>query len=133
MEWWLQLLLFTFGYVTCRTFYFFRAAQSSVQMLQTSQLISLAMLARSIENFAYSKSLRLQYMEETNASDQNKKAFMLLHTNEMKSFKVKSIRHIINLHPKFFRDALDFDDWPSGMRFLNKNQDLIAVLLKDSP
>ena len=130
MEWWLQLLLFTFGYITCRTFYFFRAANTAVNMLKASQLISLAILARALENFAYSKSLRLQYLAETHASDQNKEAFMLLHEDELSNFKTKSIQHIVDLHPTFFRDTLNFEDWPSAMQFLNDNQTAIAVLLK---
>jgi len=130
MEWLLQLLVFTFGYITCRTFYFFRAARSSVNMLKVSQLVSVAMLARSLENFAYSKSLRLQYLAETNASEQNKEAFMLLHQDELTNFKTKSIQEIVALHPKFFEDALDFHDWPSAMKFLNDNQQLVYTLLK---
>jgi len=130
MEWWLQLLLFVFGYVTCKTFYFLRAAQSSVNILKVSQLLSLAMLARSMENFAYSRTLRLHYLDETKASEQNKKAFMLLHADEVKSFKTKSIEELLNLHPKIFKDSLDFDDWPSGMKHLNDHQAVVWEILR---
>tara|TARA_Y100000034_G_scaffold35812_1_gene43958 strand:+ start:951 stop:1352 length:402 start_codon:yes stop_codon:yes gene_type:complete len=130
MEWWLQLLLFAFGYVTCKTFYFLRAAHTSVSMLKVSQLLSLAMLARSMENFTYSKTLRLHYLDETKASDQNKKAFMLLYADEVKNFKTKSIAQIVELHPNIFKDSIDFTDWSSGMKFLNEHQDAVQTILR---
>jgi len=99
-------------------------------MLKVSQLLSLAMLARSMENFTYSKTLRLHYLDETKASDQNKKAFMLLYADEVKNFKTKSIAQIVELHPNIFKDSIDFTDWSSGMKFLNEHQDAVQTILR---
>jgi hypothetical protein len=130
MEWWMQLLLFVFGYATCKTFYFFAAARSSVNMLKVSQLLSLAMLARAMENFAYSKTIRLHYLNETNASEQNRRAFMLLHEDEVKNFKAKSIAQLVELHPSIFKETLEFEDWSTGMKFLNTHQTAVWAILK---
>ena len=32
--------------------------------------------------------------------------------------KDNSINYLINMHPKFYRDNLKFEDWDSSMRFL---------------
>ena len=37
---------------------------------------------------------------------------------EMSILKNNSIKYLINMHPKFYRDSLKFEDWDSSMRFL---------------
>ena len=47
--WWLYLLVFMFGYMTHKTFYFFRSVKISIGLIRVSQLVSLGVLAKSIE------------------------------------------------------------------------------------
>ena len=62
--WWLYLLVFIFGYLTHKTFYFLRAVKVSINLIRVSQLISLGVLAQSLENFYYSHTARLRQMRE---------------------------------------------------------------------
>jgi hypothetical protein len=38
--------------------------------------------------------------------------------NEIAILKDNSINYLINMHPKFYRESLKFEDWDSSMRFL---------------
>ena len=38
--------------------------------------------------------------------------------NQLQQLKDNSIEYLINMHPKFYRDSLKFEDWDSSMRFL---------------
>ena len=38
--------------------------------------------------------------------------------NQLQHLKDNSIKYLINMHPKFYRDNLKFEDWDSSMRFL---------------
>ena len=130
MEWWFQFLLFTFGYVTCSTFYFFKSTRASVNILKATQLVSLFVLSRSMENFAFAKTARLYHMQKTDASEQNINAFIHLFEEEVRDFKIKSVQQIIDAHPKFFHHVLEFDDWESGMKLLNKNKPELYAFLR---
>tara|TARA_B100001113_G_C20876891_1_gene520793 strand:+ start:157 stop:318 length:162 start_codon:yes stop_codon:yes gene_type:complete len=37
---------------------------------------------------------------------------------EISILKDNSINYLINMHPKFYRESLKFEDWDSSMRFL---------------
>ena len=37
---------------------------------------------------------------------------------EISILKDNSINYLINMHPKFYRDSLKFEDWDSSMDFL---------------
>ena len=75
MDWLLYLVVFIFGYITCKTFYFMNAARTSINMLKSAQLTSLLVLARSMEHFSYSRALRLHHMQMTDATEHNIQAF----------------------------------------------------------
>ena len=55
----LHLLTFIFGYVTCRTFYFFKSARASVTLLKVVQLVSLAIFLKCIEEYSYAGAQKL--------------------------------------------------------------------------
>ena len=38
--------------------------------------------------------------------------------SEIAILKDNSINYLINMHPKFYRESLKFEDWNSSMRFL---------------
>jgi protein associated with RNAse G/E len=38
--------------------------------------------------------------------------------NEIAILKDNSINYLINMHPKFYRENLKFEDWDSSMKFL---------------
>lgn len=38
--------------------------------------------------------------------------------SQISILKNNSIDHLINMHPKFYRESLKFEDWDSSMHFL---------------
>tara|TARA_Y100000034_G_scaffold133989_2_gene201183 strand:+ start:199 stop:600 length:402 start_codon:yes stop_codon:yes gene_type:complete len=121
----LYFLIFIFGYITCKTFYFASASRKSILLLQTTQLIGLFILVRAIESFNYAMQYRIDVMKKNNASEQNIKAFKLRYNDEVNLFKRRSVEKIIDAHGGFFSQTIEFDDWKSAMIFLEKNRENI--------
>ena len=130
MEWWLQLLLFVFGYVTCSTFYFLKSTRASIAILKATQLVSLYILTRSLEHFAFGRETRLHHMRRAEESEHNINAFLRLYNKEVKDFQRRSVQQIVDAHPKFFQQVLEFDDWESAMELLNKNKPEMYAFLR---
>mgnify|MGYP003627847499 FL=1 len=115
------MLVFVFGYFTCKTFYFFREVRIGLVMLKLSHYLSLYTIAKGIENFEYTKSVRIDEMRRSEESERNIEAYRLNFDVDIKLYKDKSIREIINMHPKFYHDLFEYDDWDTAMRFLNED------------
>ena len=124
MEWLQYFLVFLFGYMTCKTFYFLRANRTGILIVKSAQIISLAILAKSLENFAYSKTYKILTLKENKASEQNIKAYDINIDLAINSYKEKAIKHIVEQHSKFYKEILDFDDWKSGMEYLEQNKEV---------
>ena len=118
--WWLYLLVFAFGYLTCKTFYFLKEIRLGLVMLKISHCLSLYTIVKGVESLEYTKAMRLNELRLREESERNVKAYQLNFDAEIKLYKDKSIREIINMHPKFYRDLIEYDDWDSAMRFLNE-------------
>ena len=118
--WWLYLLVFAFGYLTCKTFYFLKEIRLGLVMLKISHCLSLYTIVRGVESLEYTKAMRLNELRLKEESERNVKAYQLNFDAEIKLYKDKSIREVINMHPKFYRDLIEYDDWDSAMRFLNE-------------
>ena len=116
--WWMYTLVFIFGYVTCRTFYFVRASRISLRILIYSQIIYISIMVRIMEKLLkvkrFSNNVQKSVKEMAPiCNDINKKV-----DNEMAILKNNSINYLINMHPKFYRDSLTFKDWNTSMKFL---------------
>jgi hypothetical protein len=123
MEWLQYFLVFAFGYLTCKTFYFFRATRTGILIVKSAQVISLAILAKSMENFAFSRTYKILTLQESGASEQNIGAYTINIDLAINSYKEKAIKHIVEQHSKFYKEILDFDDWRSGMDYLEQNRE----------
>ena len=123
MEWLQYFLVFVFGYLTCKTFYFFRATRTGILIVKSAQVISLAILAKSMENFAFSRTYKILTLQESGASEQNIGAYTINIDLAINSYKEKAIKHIVEQHSKFYKEILDFDDWRSGMDYLEQNRE----------
>ena len=128
MEWFLYALAYIFGYITSKTFYFMNASRTSINMLKSAQLTSLLVLARSMEHFSYSRALRLHHMKAAEATDHNIQAFIYRFEDELVHFKKSSIEEIIDAHPHVFQPFVEFNDWPTGMKHLEENKDLLDLI-----
>lgn len=132
MDWLLYILVFVFGYVTCKTFYFFSATRTSINLIRITQLISLLIFSKSLEHFVYAKNTRLQVMKQNDETEHNINAFVKMFDQEVATFKLKGIKAIVNYHASHFKDLLEFDDWKTAMKYLDENKEVVfKFLLED--
>ena len=127
----LHLLTFIFGYVTCRTFYFFKSARASVTLLKVVQLVSLAIFLKCIEEYSYAGAEKLNSLLKCGVlpSDEVYKKIEIDNELQIESLKKRGIATIIALHPEYFRSTLEFDNWESAMTYLKKNKKATQAFL----
>tara|TARA_B100000686_G_C16675819_1_gene909068 strand:- start:344 stop:766 length:423 start_codon:yes stop_codon:yes gene_type:complete len=126
---WLYVLTFVFGYYTHKAFYFFRSMRLSIGLIKVSQLVSLAVLARSMENFYYSHTTRLRHMRDVGSSEGDLKDARRSFNVELTTYKEKVIGEIIALHPRFYHSVVPFDNWRSAMKHLEENKEFVLQML----
>jgi len=132
MEWIQFILVFIFGYVTCKTFYFLNATRTSINIIKTAQLLSLAILAKSMEHFAYARTFKVLIMKESGISEQNIESFIIRTDDEIISYKRRAVKYIIDAHSRFFKELLEFHDWKSAMDILDSNSHAVqSLFIKD--
>lgn len=122
MNWWLYLLAFIFGYVTCRAFYFLRVSRLSISLLKISQIVYLSTLVKALEHLSYAREIMLEHMLKTEKGSTQISTFQYRFEEDVRILKEKSIRELLNQHPKVFRNIIEFDDWPSAMRYLMEHK-----------
>ena len=127
--WWLYLLVFVFGYLTHKTFYFFRSVRISIGLIRVSQLISLAVLAKSMENFYYSHTYCVRHLKETQMDDVDIKNLRRSFNVEISNYKERAIKEMLDLHPNFYEPIVDFHNWKSAMKHLENNRQFVLKIL----
>ena len=120
-----MFLIYVFGYMTCKTFYYLKASQLGVTLIQTANVFSLFLLTRALENYEVSRARCLNDLKQKNLSKKNLEVYETNLKTEVDNFKRKSITSLVGSHPDFFQYVLDYNDWESGMKFLEDNRDLI--------
>lgn len=123
MNWWLYVLVFVFGYLTCKTFYFFRTIRMSLSLLRMAQVIYLSTIIKSLEYFSYSKEITLEHMLKTEKNSAQISSFQYRFSEEERLLKTKSIDVLGSYHTGPFRAAIEFKDWTTAMEFLTNNRD----------
>ena len=121
--WWICLLTFLFGYVTHKTFYFLMAGRLSFSLVKASHVIYLSMLIKAIENYAHTKAMVMRQMKKEGKPREQIRKFETRHDQDVTLFKDRSIAILLEYHPTFFRSMLEFEDWPSAMRYLMANRE----------
>jgi hypothetical protein len=129
VEWGIYALMFIWGYITCKMVYFLNAARSSFHLIKAAQLVSLSLLSKSMEDYYFAKIYRMEKMIESEESDHNVTAFSYRMEEERSHYQKKAIQGLIMLHPQFFKPLLEFDDWDSGMKYLEKNKEIMLAFL----
>lgn len=122
-EWWVGILIFLFGYVTCKTFYFVRSARTSLVILKSAHVIYLSTLLKSIEHLSYSRELVLEQLLKAQKSSPQISSFEMRYEEDVRQFKRRAIDILLYSHPSFFRPMVEFDDWRSAMKFLEDNRE----------
>jgi hypothetical protein len=118
MQYILYVLLFIFGYITCRTFYFLRAVRLSISLIVSGHLVYLSAIERIIKRWE-------QNLEEANLEKNDRISRQFKLDREIETLQSTSINYLLRLHPSFYRHALKFHDWSSAMAYLEQNRDLM--------
>lgn len=120
--WWMHALMFIFGYVTCKTFYFINTARLSLNLLKSSRIIYLIMASRAIENYATSERLMKKYIAESGIDVDAQKSFEQKFTQDKSIFKTNVIATLIAQTPEAFKEGLEFHDWDTAMFYLQRHR-----------
>jgi len=117
------LLVFLFGCLTSRTFYFFSSARTSLSMLKASHIIYLSTLIKALEHLSYAREMVLEHMVRTERKSTQISFFEMQHDENIEMFKQRAIDILIYSHPTFFRTMVEFDDWRTAMKYLADNKE----------
>ena len=121
-HWWLYLIVFIFGYLTCKTFYFVRSARVSLVLIKASNIIYLSSLIKALEHLSYVREIMLEQMLKSEKNSTQISTFEFRFEQDVQKLKRRSISTLLSCHPEFFRSQLEFDDWKSAMEYLQKNK-----------
>ena len=125
MNWLLYILIFVFGYVTCKTFYFLRTTRLSLNLVRGASVIYISSMVKAVEKMSYAQEAMLEYMLKTERGSAEISAFQLQFDREVKYLKDTSIDVMMTLHPEFFRQMVEFEDWDSAMEYAEKYKEQI--------
>ncbi len=127
----LHLLTFLFGYITCRTFYFYKSSRISVRLLRVMHIVCLSLLAKCIEEYSYAESKKLLALLKCGVTkdDEVYKKIVRDSERDIEMFKSRSIVTIVAFHPDYFKPVLEFDDWDSAMAYLQVNKNIAKTFL----
>jgi hypothetical protein len=80
-------------------------------------------MIKALENLAYSREIMLEHMLKGEQSGTQISSFELKFEEDVKFFKERSVQLLAGLHPPFFAQMLEFEDWTSASGFLMKNKE----------
>ena len=83
-----------------------------------------------MEHFQYSKTYRLNHMALSDESVHNMEAFEYQIDDDVKYFKDKAIRKMVESHKGFFDELVEFEDWSSAMKFLEENKSAAVAFFR---
>ena len=129
--WWLYLLVFIFGYLTHKTFYFFRSMRTSIGLIRISQLVSLNIMARSMEHYYYAHTAKIRQLTESGEDQETIRQSRRVFSKEMSSLKEKYIKQLVGMHPRFFTPTVNFTNWKSAMKHLDDHRNVVDFLLDE--
>lgn len=117
------MLTFVFGYITCKTFYFFRSSRISLSLISAGHIIYLSSLIKAIEHLSYAREIMREHMLKTEKDSIQISSFEQSFDEDLRLLKTRSISTLLRCHPTFFRTMVQFDDWSSAMKFLQENRE----------
>jgi hypothetical protein len=93
-------------------------------MVKASHVIYLSAMIKALENMAYSREIMLEHMLKTEKKGVQISSFEFRFEEDVRTLKKRSIEMLKELHPTFFRQMLDFDNWDEGAAFLLKHKEV---------
>ena len=68
-------------------------------------------------------------MREQNESEKDIRDVRRSFNAEIMAYKERAIKEMLELHPKFYDPIVKFDNWKSGMSYLEENKVFVLNLL----
>ncbi len=88
----------------------------SLSLIKLSHMVYLSSIIKAMETLTSARdTVRFNSVEPTQSETDFE--------SEIKTLKDNSIAYLLEIHPRYYRDALKFDDWASSMVYLNENKD----------
>jgi hypothetical protein len=133
MDGWTLLLIvlsFISGFIFCRVLVFVSATSLSANLLRAANLACLYTFVKSFERITYYNNLALNDYIKSGASERNIEVYKNNLDEEMRLFKSRCVKTLVDSKPALFRKMVSFDDWPTAMLYLNENRDFVLQLYK---
>jgi len=124
MNWLLYVLIFMFGYVTCKTFYFLKAMRLSLMLTRASHIIYLSCMIKALESMAHARGVALEQMLRGNKSASHISAFEYRYDADVRQLKERSIDVLRELHPPFFQKMIEFENWTGASEYLDDHREV---------
>jgi hypothetical protein len=115
--WWLHALVFVFGYITCKTFYFLNSARISLKLARASQVIYLLTLTKAIEYFVEAENTVINLLGK-DVDEKTIENIKIRFENDQNEYKRRAINYLISITPAPFKEDAHISDWDSAMLFL---------------
>ena len=94
-----------------------RSTRLSLSLIKYSQIIYLSCVHKAVEHLSGIKPM-VEGADDTISGDLQQKI-----DEQISILKNNSINYLINMHPKFYRESLIFDDWESSSNFLEEKKE----------
>ena len=128
MEILLYPLLFVLGYCTCKVSNIYWAANNSVVMIKVSQLSSLLLYTRAIEQYSYVRTFAANKIKSDGGSDKEVESFEKYVDNDIEYFKKQSIKQMNLCIAPMFSDDIKVADWDAGMALLESEKEAVQQI-----
>ena len=130
-NWWFYILMFVFGYITHKTFYFLYAGRLSMTLLKASHVIYLSSMIKAIEHMSYARELSLEYLAKAQKSSLEISTFEYNFEKELDPLKERSLQVLIYNHPGLFQQMIEFNSWEEAMDYLSLNKEAVFAFWED--
>ncbi len=121
-------LLFFVGYYTCKFSNLYRTANDSVVMIKVSQLSSLLLYTRAIEQYSYVRTFVANMIKSDGGSDREIESFQKYVDNDIEYFKSQSIKQMNLCISPMFSDDIKVADWDAGMALLESEKETVRQI-----
>ena len=110
-------MVFVFGYVTCKTFYFLNSARISLKLVRASQVIYLLTLTKAIEYFVEAENTVINLLGK-DVDEKTIENIKIRFENDQNEYKRRAINYLVSITPSPFKEDAHISDWDSAMLFL---------------
>lgn len=108
------------GFAIYRFFSRLYGAGISITLIKVAELYCLQLLVSSYEDWIFLKETKINIMKEFKISENKIKISRNLDDVHIKRWKHKVIQTLLMRYPESFRGAVEYHDWESAMRYLDK-------------